>query len=45
MIKILNKIKNSKLIEETERDSIAFELEEWLKHYTKNKLKNKFSKK
>jgi len=45
MTKILNKIQNSKLIEETERDSIAFELEGWLKYYTENKLKNKFGKK
>jgi len=43
MMKILNKIKNSKNFPKAEKDDIALELEEWLKNYQENQLKNLFN--
>jgi len=44
MLKILNKIRNSKRIAEVERDDIALELEKWLSNYAANKLSGNFGK-
>jgi hypothetical protein len=45
MVKILNMIKNSKFISQDEKEEILIDLEEFIKNYTENKLKGKFSKK
>jgi hypothetical protein len=44
MVKILNMIKGSKFISQDEREEILIDLEEFIKDYTENKLKNKFKK-
>jgi hypothetical protein len=44
MVKILDMIKNSKFISRDEKEEILIDLEEFIKNYTENKLKNKFKK-
>jgi len=44
MLKILNKIRNSKRITEAERNAIVLELEEWFSNYAANKLSRNFGK-
>lgn len=42
MLKILNKIQNSKNINKAESSALIIELEEWLENYQENQLKNIF---
>jgi len=43
MMKILNKIKSSKNLPKAEKYNIVLELEEWLKNYQENQLRNIFN--
>jgi len=43
MVKVLNMIKTSKSIPPDEKEEILIDLEEFIKNYAANKLKNKFN--
>ena len=44
MVKVLSMVKNSKFIPPDEKEEILIDLEEFIKDYATNKLKNKFGK-